>query len=125
MDDDAQQEPVTSGSNEKRADDEHESARSATAEFRVPENVSLTRPDISIRRPAAEEPAPEGEAPEEATPEAAQEAAEEPAPAPAPESGGAGPTRVEALPVLPPQPSQNAPAQFPAVRSSGQWTVPW
>ncbi|WP_230420818.1 D-alanyl-D-alanine carboxypeptidase family protein [Actinomadura soli] len=168
MDDDAQQEPVTSGSDKKRADDEHESARAATAEFRIPENVSLTRPDISIRRPAtdeaapesasdddaSEEPAPtpsqgpwyvplpkptgEAEEPEEDEKAAAPEAV--PAETPAkPESGSAGPTRVEALPVLPPPsqsapphsppaqsaPSQSAPAQFPAVRSSGQWTVPW
>ncbi|MFI0404834.1 D-alanyl-D-alanine carboxypeptidase family protein [Actinomadura sp. 3N508] len=144
MDDDAQQEPVTSGSKEKRSDDEHETNRAATAEFRIPENASLTRPDISIRRPPAEEPAPEDEAPEEPAPvpappqgpwhvplpkPAAAEKTEAPEDTPretpaAPESSGAGPTRVEALPVLPPPP-QSAPAQLPAVRSSGQWTVPW
>lgn len=45
--DDAKREPVTSGSK-----DEREPARTATAEFRIPAKVSLTRPDIPIRRPA-------------------------------------------------------------------------
>ncbi|TDD30520.1 hypothetical protein E1287_29010, partial [Actinomadura sp. KC06] len=157
MDDDAQQKPVTSGSKKQRADEEHESARAATAEFRIPENVSLTRPDISIRRPAPEPENDEDDAGDDAS-DRDDDASEEPAPAPpqgpwyvhlpkpaaeddgaenaeapedvppetpsAPESGGAGPTRVEALPVLS-RPSQNAPPQLPAVQSSGQWTVPW
>ncbi|MFG2085242.1 hypothetical protein [Spirillospora sp. NPDC048824] len=45
--DDAKGEPVTSGSEDKR-----EPARTATAEFRLPAKVSLTRPDIPIRRSA-------------------------------------------------------------------------
>ncbi|MGP4021998.1 hypothetical protein [Actinomadura sp. 3N407] len=54
--DDAKGEPVTSGSK-----DEREPARTATAEFRIPAKVSLTRPDIPIRRPAKPNGDPSGE----------------------------------------------------------------
>lgn len=141
--DDAKQEPVTSGSEKDAKDDERESARSATAEFAIPKNVSLTRPDIEIRRPSKAKPEPEPE-PEPDEPED-DSSEEEPAPAPPqgpwfveipkpaedesetaqaePPSGGAGPTRVERLPVLP-SPGES-PEESPAVRSSGQWSVPW
>ena len=170
--DDAKGGPVTSdpgeGSDEnvekgpekppKDEQDEPRSARTATAEFRIPVDPSLTRPDISIRRPTkpddetTEEPAPtppqgpwyvqlpkpaekEEPAPEPEEAAATQAPDEETEDAPdETQSGGAGPTRVEPLPVLYTQPPQEelttpdpapaptqalapapAPAQFPVL----------
>lgn len=140
--DDVEQEPVASGS----AKDERESSRTATAEFRIPAKVSLTRPDIAVRRPAEpedEDPEPVEDAEDTEDKDETETAPPRPAPAPqsgpwhvempgpaparkpedAPRPGAAGPTRVERLPV--PSAQSAPPPQIPAAGSSGQWSVPW
>ncbi|XRQ05199.1 serine hydrolase [Actinomadura welshii] len=54
--DDAKREPAESGTGNER-----ESGRTATAEFRIPAKVDLTRPDIPVRRPPEPEDEPAGE----------------------------------------------------------------
>ena len=53
MDDEAERERDTSGTEE-----EQDASRTATAEFRAPAKVDLTRPDMAIRRRSEEPPTP-------------------------------------------------------------------
>ncbi|WUI00794.1 hypothetical protein OHR68_02965 [Spirillospora sp. NBC_00431] len=134
MDDDTQREPATPGSKDPTDSnestdprnptdstdskdstgedaDENEAARADTAEFRIPANVSLTRPDISIRRPAPEPRQDEADdEPEEPAPSSPQGPWHVQFPKPAPED-----TEEAEAPEEPEEPEdvEDPPAQTP------------